>query len=271
MGSSLELRKSEDNRELYTNSRYNKDLLKTGTFGDCTVCCRNRSWRTHRNILSPRCSFFNACFSGLYKESLSDANEVQMDDDDPDAVEGLLYYLYMLEYPNELGERSLSGGGIQPSDAYRYWNFDLLIYRIADKYNLPELVRLAQQSLLEKAKSAQSRDEDGNQNIFSTYLDGFVALIDELYAPDKRLPKDIKEIRDQVVTSTSKMVAQSSRDPRLSELIATVSEFALDLIEALSECSKRPDFTTGTAKDENVVESKLNHIPMNEDSDSESG
>lgn len=166
---------------------YNAQLLRTGLFADCTVTCKGRSWPAHRNMLSPRCDFFRCCFDGRFSEGQTKV--ITMDDDDPVAVEGLLHYIYTLDYPEDVYQRLLASqvgvsgvgggvgvgsgsdsgieegddedeqeyGGMDAKDEPRglntaaYWTFDLLIYTIADKYGLPELRDQASKSLLDKA------------------------------------------------------------------------------------------------------------------------
>jgi BTB/POZ domain len=241
--------------EVYSNSRYNKDLLADGAFGDCTIRSRNRSWRAHRNILSPRCRFFNVCFNGKFKES-SGMNEVCMDDDHPDAVEGLLYYLYTLDYPGHEGS---------DSEPYSSWKRDFTLYGIADKYDLPELMRLARLSLLNSVHDA----ETCSKSSFLKNLDSFAALIDELYAPDMTPSGNMQDLRVQVMGSVAEKVAQNIRDPRLSELIAAVPEFGLDLLEALGKIGKERETTLPGAPTASVTQQRLVYIPLNEDSDSD--
>jgi BTB/POZ domain len=216
-----------------TTYHYNKQLLQTGAFADCTILCRpqdpsysarsttstSTSRPAHRNILAPRCEFFRCCFEGAFREARTPC-VVDMRGDDPVAVEGLLYYLYTLEYPAEVYERVLFAGsgagaglgsscsdsGIEDEDEDEaskgeapgldprvYWGFDLLMHDVADKYGLLGLREMAARSLLAKAewvgKGTEAREEGEKQQQqrrqFLKTLNGFVALMEDLYPAEE--------------------------------------------------------------------------------------
>jgi BTB/POZ domain len=214
-----------------TTYHYNKQLLHTGAFADCTILCRpqdlsyssrsttSTSRPAHRNVLAPRCDFFRCCFEGAFQEARTPC-VVDMRGDDPVAVDGLLYYLYTLEYPAEVYERVLFAGaglgsgcsdsGIEDEDEDEdeaskgqapgldprvYWGFDLLMHDVADKYGLLGLREMAARSLLAKAelvgKETEAREEGEKQQqqqqrrqVVKT-LDGFVALMEDLYPAEE--------------------------------------------------------------------------------------
>jgi BTB/POZ domain len=252
---------------------YNKQLLRTGAFADCTVTCKTRSWPAHRNILSPRCDFFKCCFDGRFAEGRS--RVISMEDDDPVAVEGMLYYLYTLDYPKEIYERLLgveagsgSDSGIEDEestslDAQVYWGFDLLMYTIADKYRLTELRKLAAQSLLAKADLA------GKEEQLMKTMDGFVTLVENFFALED-VSDELGELRRQVVKSTSETLTHHVRDQRILALISEVPEFAVELVESLRV---QRDEGRVLQKEEDrkteAVRVRLRHIPMNDESDDE--
>lgn len=262
-------------KDLLTNSTYyyNKQLLRTGAFADCTVTCKGRSWPAHRNILSPRCEFFKCCFDGRFSEGQTKV--IAMEDDDPTAVEGMLYYLYTLEYPRETYQRFLgtetgsgSDSGIEDEeptsqDAQIYWRFDLLMHNIADKYGLTELRALAGRSLLGKAESASKEHQ------LLKRMDDFVTVIEELYAVDE-ISDQLRQIRTEIISLTCEAITHHIRDQRLLTLMADVPEFAIELVEALG---KNRDETRLLQQEEEkrqeAARVRIRHIPMNDESDYE--
>jgi speckle-type POZ protein len=250
---------------------YNKQLLRVGAFADCTVTCKGRSWPAHRNILSPRCDFFKCCFDGRFSEG--QARVIAMDDDDVVAVDGMLYYLYTLEYPTQIYQKLLgaetgsgSDSGIEDEDstgqnAQVYWGFDLLVFTIADKYGLTGLRELAGQSLLIKA------DLVGKGQELLKNVDGFVTLIEDLYTTQD-MSDQLREVRTQVVDSTCEPITHHVRDERISALMADIPEFAIELVEVLGK--KKDERRLLQREEEERREAtrvRLTHIPMNDDSD----
>jgi hypothetical protein len=208
---------------------------------------------------------------------------INLEGDVPEAVEGMLFYLYCLEYPRELyegllgGSASGSGGsdsGIEEDeessssqqDARTYWGFDLMMYTIADKYGLDELRKMARESLTTKAKRAgnvKQRDD------FPGNLDGFAALIEELYA-DEDVAEHLRAFRTEIVGSTSEALTPHVRDPRLSVLIADVPSFAVELVEALGKKRDEQRIVHQEEDSRKAAERRrLSHIPMNDESDYE--
>jgi BTB/POZ domain len=261
---------------------YNKQLLRTGAFADCTLTCRGRSWPAHRNILSPRCEFFRCCLDGRFTEGQT--RVIAMDCDDPIAVEGMLYYLYTLDYPTELYQAHVgvemgsgSDSGIEDDDwttsscqnPLVYWGFDRLIYTIADKYGLVELRQLARRSLLDKAEAIEKEQQQQQQQQLAKSMDGFVALIETLYAGEE-ISEHERELRTEVVRSASEAITKHVRDQRISTLMSEVPEFTIELVEALSR--KREERRLLQREEEKAQEAariRRNHIPMNDESDDE--
>ncbi|ERF69232.1 hypothetical protein EPUS_01189 [Endocarpon pusillum Z07020] len=250
---------------------YNKQLLRTGAFADCTVTCRGRSWPAHRNVLSPRCDFFKCCFDGRFTEGQT--RVIVMEDDDPVAVDGMLFYLYTLDYPVELYQRLLgtetssgSDSGIEDEettgqDAKVYWSFDLSMYTIADKYGLTELREMAENALLGKADLA------GKEQQLLTNMDGFVALLEDLYGLGETSDQ-MSQLRTQIVSSTCEAITHHVRDQRISTLISDVPEFAVDLVEAIGKKrDERRMVQREEDKRQEAARVRICHVPMNEESD----
>ncbi len=253
---------------------YNKQLFRTGAFADCTVTCKGRSWPAHRNVLSPRCDFFKCCFDGRFTEGQT--RVIAMEDDNPIAVDGMLYYLYTLDYPVEIYQRLLgtetssgSDSGIEDEestsqeDAKVYWSFDLSMYAIADKYGLTELRDMAENTLLRKADLA------GKEQQLVKNLDGFVALVEDLYALEDT-SEQTSQLRTQIITSTCEAMSHHVRDPRISALVSDVPEFAVELVEALG---KKRDERRMVQREEDkrreAARVRICHVPMNDESDCE--
>lgn len=201
-----------------------------------------------------------------------------MKDDDPAAVEGMLYFLYTLDYPNQIYKGLLgaetdtgSDSGVEVDeestdgqDVRVYWGFDLSMYAIADKYGLLELRAMAEHSLLDKAEAARKDEQQ-----FLKTADGFVTLVQDLYATEE-ISQGLKVLRREIVSLTSEAMADHIRDARISSLMVDVPEFAIELVEALGrKRSERKLKQKGEEKSQEAARIRLTHIPMNDESDAE--
>lgn len=197
-----------------------------------------------------------------------------MEDDDPVAVDGMLYYLYTLDYPTEVYQKLLCGteigsgsdSGIEDEDAAAqdaqiYWEFDLWMYTIGDKYGLKELKETAQRTLLQKADLA---GED--RELWKT-MDAFVLLIEDLFNTEE-ISDHLREVRTQFLGLTCEVITMYVRDQRISALIADVPDFAVELVEVLGKKrDERRKIQQEDDKKQEAVRMRLSHIPMNDDSD----
>lgn len=284
-----------------TTHFYNTQLFRSGLFADCTITTTARSpsaFRTfssaspatfacHRSILSPRCAFFRCCLDGRFAEGGS--RVISMDDDDPVALEAMLFYLYTLEYPAEIGEALMalpdwrggfggagsgkaggSDSGIEDDDEVGvgregavYWGFDWLVFVIAEKYGLEELREMAAARLLEKAIALSGEEKNGRG------VDGFVGLVESLYAAED-VSEPGKELRCRIVEVTAGFVAQSIRISQITQLVADTPEFAIDLVSMLGK--KEEESRKAKMEEVRQIEReklRIRHVPMNEDSDGE--
>ncbi|KAF7506591.1 hypothetical protein GJ744_011628 [Endocarpon pusillum] len=69
-------------------------LLRSGENSDLKIRCRDRMWGVHKVILAQRCPFFRAALRPGFQEESSGI--IVMDEDEPQAINELLTYLYTL-------------------------------------------------------------------------------------------------------------------------------------------------------------------------------
>lgn len=71
-------------------------VFDTRKFGDLVIECNGREWTVHRNIVCIRSQFFDNMCNSEFKEARE--NHVKMTDDDPEAVEAMICYIYGGQY-----------------------------------------------------------------------------------------------------------------------------------------------------------------------------
>lgn len=243
-----------------THATYNAHLFKTSVFSDCTIQSGHRLWHLHRCILSPRCEFFWNCFQGCFEEASS--AKVEMHDDDPETLGRLLEWIYTLDYPTS-------------SDPQCLWTSHLDLYLMADKYGLTNLMELTRLALLQTASQCH-RDP----TYFRKTIDDFCEAVEILFVEFVEHP-GLETLRKELIASLSHVLGSEMRKiPELSQLMVTVPDFGISLVESLAQCNKVPS-TSSTRKSSPFGGSSYNshsdspsssspgktYIPLNEDSE----
>ncbi|KAL8734282.1 MAG: hypothetical protein Q9181_003249 [Wetmoreana brouardii] len=70
--------------------------FESGKYSDLSIICRDREFRVHRHILCTASKFFAAACDGNFKEARD--SRIDLSEDDPDALERMLKYLYTADY-----------------------------------------------------------------------------------------------------------------------------------------------------------------------------
>ena len=143
-------------------------LLETGQGSDMTVTCKGKVFKVHSAIVASRSDFFaTACWGGFkvsvelwhYRDKVNyltrqeaENHCIDLPDDDPAAVGAMLQYLYTLTLRNDVHdvhddcisenreEQSLTGSDEELGQLlYPQLVFDIAMYRMGDKYGIPDL------------------------------------------------------------------------------------------------------------------------------------
>jgi len=71
-------------------------LLKDGAYSDLTIISGQDEYRVHKAIVCPRSIFFEKACNSPFKEGCT--STISLPEDDPNAVESMIQYLYHLDY-----------------------------------------------------------------------------------------------------------------------------------------------------------------------------
>jgi len=172
----------------------------------------------------------------------SKTGQVDMSDDDPDLLRPFIHYLYSLDYPDgyyerhirEVEEQFLSGREnlkyseteVSPEVLVEAWTWDLDIWKLADKYNVPRLMALARNELLGK----------GLRGVIWPALEelpGFVAMIRRLYTCGSSVAAN--RLRRDVLQKYHCVAPHLGEEPLLRQLLADVPDFAYEFPQAINE------------------------------------
>ena len=126
------------------------DWFNDPKYSDVIVKCNGKEFYAHRVVLASRCEFFELCCGGNFvvrdhnpyrtlraTNMIQEASsrEINMDDDEPEALEHMLRYLYTEDIDHLLR---------LAQSEYNIHLFDTLfeVFLLADKYGLPALSEL---------------------------------------------------------------------------------------------------------------------------------
>ncbi|RKK27001.1 hypothetical protein BFJ66_g16860 [Fusarium oxysporum f. sp. cepae] len=141
-----------------TNQALQTALKKaeTGLYSDLKITCCNKQYQVHKAIICPRSCFFRSACENHFQESQS--NVINLPEDDPEAVDSMIYYIYNGYYPKmDPGTQGISKdrlaaagwkletfgeftGGLQ----VKFLVLHAKVYALAEKYDVLGLKEMAQ-------------------------------------------------------------------------------------------------------------------------------
>ncbi|KAI3573646.1 hypothetical protein IWW34DRAFT_753919 [Fusarium oxysporum f. sp. albedinis] len=141
-----------------TNQALQTALKKAeaGLYSDLKITCCNKQYQVHKAIICPRSCFFRNACENYFQESRS--NVINLPEDDPEAVDSMIYYIYNGYYPKmDPGTQGISKdrlaaagwkletfgeftGGLQ----VKFLVLHAEVYALAEKYDVLGLKEMAQ-------------------------------------------------------------------------------------------------------------------------------
>ncbi|KAH0543146.1 hypothetical protein FGG08_002491 [Glutinoglossum americanum] len=191
----------------------NRNILKSGKYSDLTICCDSREFKVHRAIVCPRSRFFAAACDGEFLEAKT--GRVLLKDDDPDAIERMLSYLYTLSYDDGVNsdiqgaespqrEESIVAEGAETSGAASEAEVnesieDLLgqheeglglladvgVYSLAEKYEILDLKKFAKSRFAKQARNSWSHP-------------GFLEVLREVFTSTPNSDQGLRDVVAQI-------------------------------------------------------------------------
>ncbi|KAK4505493.1 hypothetical protein PRZ48_003456 [Zasmidium cellare] len=135
-----------------------KSLLKDSSLADFEIKCDQDSYQVHRVILACHSRYFKALFAGEYSESSKRC--IVLQDDDPNAVKLMIDYFYGFDYEDAHDKITGFSNPLELNAA---------IYTIADKYDVPDLKKLAVKHFARAAPHSAFREESPVEAIRMIY------------------------------------------------------------------------------------------------------
>ena len=142
--------------------------MLNGKYTHVSISCKSKEFRAHRIVLS-RCRFFESCFEHGFKET--ESRLITLDDDDPDALEAVLTFLYTMSasFLDDKEETCWTN----TKNVSELMQYLVNVAILADKYSLPMLLEAVKVRLEDDDQSSNRR----NLSRWSVGLLGAIALI----------------------------------------------------------------------------------------------
>ncbi|EME84732.1 uncharacterized protein MYCFIDRAFT_41757 [Pseudocercospora fijiensis CIRAD86] len=170
---------------------------------DVTICFSGRKFRGHRIVLCLASDYFQMTFNGRFLESKS--NEIELKEDDPDAVAGVLRYIYGLD-PFE----AVAAPGIY---------FDFRLYETSGKYLLPRLQRKA------AASAKKKLEEKWDTPSFPDYV----------YSIYQHTATHSGDLRDIAKTICRDHLPALMARKKFKEVLLEIPELSLDIMQLVAK------------------------------------
>ncbi|OCL06888.1 hypothetical protein AOQ84DRAFT_365423 [Glonium stellatum] len=191
-------------------------FLVDGTFSDLTLHYGGQSSRVHKIVLSSQSRWFSRMLEKHLKEL--ESNDLMLKDDWSWAVKAMLSFLYSKTY------LPVFDIARQVHVNMTLLDFNVHVYRIADKYEVPALCRYALDGFQRCAKATLA--------VPGGDYTSFVRALSYIY---RMIPSKSDPLRMEVILLVKEYVVKLSRNNHFARLLLNMQDFHDELVAAFVE------------------------------------
>ncbi|PVH91084.1 hypothetical protein DM02DRAFT_546495, partial [Periconia macrospinosa] len=184
--------------------------LGSSSLSGGTIKCEDQEFNIHKLVLCTQSNYFSTAFNGEWKESANGV--IDLKGDDVSVVEAMLEFIYTHDY-NAIGE-----GVSSPM------LFNINVYGLADKYDVPELKSRAKQKFENTVEICWDMDD-------------FPYAITQVY---QSTPLSDRGLRELVVDTACKHIQSLLCKQEFCNVLSDTAGFASDMVHLLVKNQKKP-------------------------------
>lgn len=204
-------------------------MQKKGSFCDLTVRCGDRSFPVHKIVVSAHSDWFlQACTSsskvsrqrdkpasGSDSDQDTSISTIDLRDDDEHEVAAMLKYCYLFKIEDE------NVPNVGPI------TFDVRMFALGEKYNIPGLCALAVETIDDNAKRHNFSEQDFCRAVHEAYINNTVSVTK---SPHRQL---LRSTLLRFATEEANLFLSGSMKP-FDDLLNSLPAFAADTTRALA-------------------------------------
>ncbi|KAK3676934.1 hypothetical protein LTR78_003139 [Recurvomyces mirabilis] len=189
---------------------------KDKEYADLEIICADKTWKAHKLVLCKQSDFFKKACSGDFKEGKQ--NKIELPDDDKQAVDAILAFLYTHKYGDE---------GNSQSDTSPM-SLDIRVFTIADKYFIEPLKVYAASKFQPRTTGEWKSPE-------------FAQAIEELYTAGPPTDRSLRNMVLSVVRdNVDELYGNKDQYAAFHKIISSIGDFAADVAESLARPTSFP-------------------------------
>ena len=204
-------------------------LYRTKEHVDLYIVCKGREWKAHKVVVCSQSEYFQRQCSGEFKVHImtrgyedpqvaylmmqeAKENTIDLSDDDPQAVDAMLYYLYNWDYHDQGNDQQ------QVSPIV----LDVRVFAIADKFFVEPLKQLSADKFAKRAEAEWT-------------MPNFAMAIAEVYDIIPEHEDTLEQMVVRVVKDhAGDLFDETKRYGHFTKVIRERAELAADVSEALA-------------------------------------
>lgn len=187
------------------------DYLNSPSLSDSIIQCEDKEFKIHKLILCTQSKYFSKAFNGDWKESADGA--VRLEGDDVSAVEAMLQFMYTFDYD--------ASGGAEHSSSPMVFN--VRVYSIADKYDVPALKSQAKQKFETTVETCWDMDD-------------FPYAVAQVYNSTPSVDRDLRKV---VVDVACKHINELLLKQGFRDVLEETVGFASDIAQLLAKSQNK--------------------------------